>query len=169
MLKNKEYDIPVKTALQIAGWNPKTPLEKVIDYYMSDFENANPPSLLSARQIGFTGAGSDEVVTDQRGYAHIIRELAKKFTSKIILNTTVTSINYTTTSVHVTTSTGDVYVADHAYVTFSTGVLSSPNVRFNPPLPAWKMKSIYMLPMGYYTKIFAKFQTKFWDNNRYVE
>ena len=169
MQKSKEHDIPLRTGLQIVGWNPKSPLENALDYYMSDFENEAPPKELSASSVGFTGEGNDEIVTDQRGYAYVLREQAKSFQNKIHLNTVVKKISYDDKKVTVETSNGTKYEAKYAYVTFSTGVLASSNVVFNPPLPSWKMKAVYMLPMNYYTKIFLKFPTKFWDNNRLVE
>ena len=168
MTKNNEMDIPLKTAFQLVGWNPKTPLQKALDFYLADFENEAPPKELSARSVGFTGEGTDEFVTDQRGYAYVFRQQAQTFLSKVHLNTVVKKISYDDKKVTVETSNGTKYEADYAYVTFSTGVLASSNVVFNPPLPAWKMKAVHMLPMNYYTKIFLKFPTKFWDNNRLV-
>ena len=47
MKKNKELDIPVKTALEIVGWKPKSPMEKALDYYVNDFQNETPPKQLS--------------------------------------------------------------------------------------------------------------------------
>ena len=168
MEKNHEKDIPLKTAFQIVGWNPKSPMEKSMDFYLNDFENEATPKELSAFSVGFTGEGADEVVTDQRGYAYVLRQQAQSFLSKVHFNTVVKKISYDDKKVTVETSNGTKYEADYAYVTFSTGVLASSNVVFNPPLPAWKMKAVHMLPMGQYTKIFLKFQTKFWDNNRLV-
>ena len=166
MKKNKEMDIPLKTAFQIVGWNPKTPLQKALDFYLADFENEAPPKELSTFLTGFTGEGTDEIVTDQRGYAYVLRQHAKQFTSKVLLNTVVKKIDYDENKVTVKTADGKKYKGNYAFVTFSTGVLASSNVLFNPPLPAWKMKAVHMLPMNYYTKIFLKFPTKFWDNNR---
>ena len=168
MKKNQEYDIPLKTAFQFVGWNPKSPLQKALDYYVADFENEKPPTELSAFSNEFTGEGTDEFVTDQRGYAYVLRQQAQTFLRKVHLNTVVKKISYDDKKVTVETSSGTKYEADYAYVTFSTGVLASSNVVFNPPLPAWKMKAVYMLPMGQYTKIFLRFPTKFWDNNRLV-
>ena len=161
-----EFDIPLKTALELVGWRPETPAEQTIDYYFNDFENESPPWTLSAQSVGFTGEGSDEVVVDTRGFAYLLRETAKDFTGKVKLNTRVKKITYDANKVTVLATDGDTYEADYAYVTFSTGVLLSSMVEFSPPLPNWKTKAAYMLPMGYYTKIFLKFPTKFWDNNR---
>ena len=166
MKKNNELDIPVKTAFEIVGWRPKSPMEKALDYYVNEFENETPPKQFSAWSSAFTGEGTDEFVTDQRGYAYLLREETKGFQKKIHLKTVVKRISYTDKKVTVETSNGIKYEADYAYVTFSTGVLASSNVVFNPTLPDWKMKAIYMLPMNHYTKIFLKFPTKFWDSNR---
>ena len=168
MQKNKEHDIPAKTAFEIVGWKPKSPMEKAMDFYFSDFENEAPPKLLSAWSSGFTGEGKDELVTDQRGFAYVLREQAKSFQSKIHLSTVVKKISYDDKKVVVETSNGTKYEAKYAYVTFSTGVLANSDVVFQPVLPAWKMKAVYMLPMNHYTKIFLKFPTKFWDSNRLV-
>ena len=168
MQKKKELDIPVKTAFEIVGWRAKSPMEKALDYYVNDFENEAPPKQFSAWSSGFTGEGTDELVTDQRGFAYVLREEAKSFQNKIHLKTVVKKISYTDKKVTVETSNGTKYEADYAYVTFSTGVLASSNVAFSPALPNWKMKAIYMLPMNHYTKIFLKFPTKFWDSNRFV-
>jgi len=168
MQKKKELDIPVKTAFEIVGWRAKSPMERALDYYVNDFENEAPPKQFSAWSSGFTGGGTDELVTDQRGYAYVLREEAKSFQNKIHLKTVVKKISYNDKKVTVETSNGTKYEADYAYVTFSTGVLASSNVAFSPALPNWKMKAIYMLPMNHYTKIFLKFPTKFWDSNRYI-
>eukprot|EP00794_Sanderia_malayensis_P007304 gene7304-8120_t len=154
MKKNKESDIPLKAALQMSGWEAKTPLDNALEFHISDFENAYPPLLVSSRQAGFTGAGDGEkVVTDQRGYQYLIEQLTTTYKSKIILSTTVKAINYTSSMVR---------------VEVANGVLASSGVKFNPALPGWKMKAIYMLPMAQYTKIFLKFPIKFWENNRYI-
>ena len=67
-----------------------------------------------------------------------------------------------------TTSDGEIYTADYALCTFSTGVLASEMVTFNPPLPEWKKEAILTMPMSVYTKIFLKFPKKFWDDKEYI-
>ncbi|XP_031572601.1 polyamine oxidase 6-like [Actinia tenebrosa] len=52
--------------------------------------------------------------------------------------------------------------------TFSTGVLASDMVTFNPPLPEWKREAILKMPLSVYTKIFIKFPYKFWDEKDYI-
>jgi polyamine oxidase len=71
-------------------------------------------------------------------------------------------------SSQVTTSDGEVYTADFGLCTFSTGVLGSDMVTFNPPLPDWKQESILKMPMSVYTKIYLKFPRKFWDDKEYI-
>jgi len=68
----------------------------------------------------------------------------------------------------VTTSSGEVYTSDYCLCTFSTGVLASDMVQFVPPLPQWKQDAVLKHPMNVYTKIFLKFDKKFWDNNEYI-
>lgn len=68
----------------------------------------------------------------------------------------------------ITTADGEVYTADYGLCTFSTGVLASDMVQFNPPLPDWKREAILKMPMSVYTKIFIKFPHKFWDDKDYI-
>ena len=149
----------------MVGWKPVTNCEHVIDYFLNDFENTYPPETLSLYQMGFTGTKPDAVVTDSRGYKLIVEKLAEEFATQIILNSSVNKISYTEDNVLVKTDSGYQYSADYVFVTFSTGVLQSQSVTFEPPLPEWKMKAIHMLRMGHYTKIFFKFPWNFWDHN----
>lgn len=47
---------------------------------------------------------------------------------------------------------------------YSLGVLQSDNVEFEPPLPEWKRESLLSFHMTTYTKIFLKFNKRFWGD-----
>ncbi|XP_031572600.1 polyamine oxidase 1-like [Actinia tenebrosa] len=98
----------------------------------------------------------------------LYRGIYQKFRNKIKLRRAVKEIKYSSSGVEVTTSRGEVYTADYAICTFSTGVLASDLVTFNPPLPEWKREAILKMPMSIFTKIFLKFPYKFWDDNEFV-
>ena len=164
--ENNLPDIPARVGVQLMGWKSKRPIEKVIEYFNMDFEHSKRPELVSFYQL--FERGEDFFVTDQRGVWSMYEELYKPLTNRILLSKTVREIKYSATSVEVTTSDGDKFAAEYALCTFSTGVLASDIVTFNPPLPQWKKEVIFKNPMSVYTKIFLKFPSKFWDDHEYI-
>ena len=66
------------------------------------------------------------------------------------------------------TKNNEIFMADYVLCTFSTGVLTSDTIIFDPPLPEWKKEAIYKNPMSVYTKIFLKFPRKFWDDHEFI-
>lgn len=87
---------------------------------------------------------------------------------RLLLNTTVTEIQYNKDGVKVHTKNGDVIIADYAITTFSIGVLQHKDVKWTPTLPEWKLEGIYGFHMATYTKIFLNFPKKFWGDTQYV-
>ena len=164
--ENKLPDIPARVGVQLMGWKSKRPIEKVIEYFSVDFEHAKRPELVSFNKL--SKQGEDFFVADQRGIWSMYEGLYKPLTNRIVLSKTVTEIKYSATSVEVTTSDGDKFGAEYALCTFSTGVLASDIVTFNPPLPEWKKEAIFKCPLTVYTKIFLKFPSKFWDDHEYI-
>ncbi|XP_020904254.1 polyamine oxidase 1 [Exaiptasia diaphana] len=164
--KDSRIDIPMRIGLNIKGWNPQKPSEKVVEYREVDFEYTEKPEMDSLSQI--ETRGTDFFVVDPRGYGHIWKETAKPFQDKIKLNTVVTKIMYHDNGVRVETKDGNTYVASFAICTFSTSVLKSNLVQFSPALPSWKIEALHKVPMGVYTKIFIKFPRKFWDSHEFI-
>ena len=149
------------------GWkDEKQRIRKVVEYFNFDFEYGKRPELTSLFQL--SEAGDEFFVADQRGFWSMFEDLYQPLTNRILLSKTVTEIKYSATSVEVTTSDGDKFSAEYALCTFSTGVLASDIVTFNPPLPQWKKEVIFKNPMSVYTKIFLKFPSKFWDDHEYI-
>ena len=163
-------DISLKNALAQEGWIPNRAVQKAVEYFAFDFENAAPPASSSSIIYGITGEGQDVIVTDRRGYGHIPRTIARKFRDRVRLNTVVTKTDYSSYNIiKVSTESGEIYTADYVLVTFSSGVLiNNQVVQFNPTLPSWKTNALNLVPVGYYCKIFMKFPRKFWDNNNYI-
>ena len=164
--QKKLPDIPARVGVQLMGWRNKRPIENVIEYFNMDFEHAKRPELVSFSQM--FAHGKDFFATDQRGFWSMYEDIYKPLTNRILLSKTVKVIKYSVTSVEVSTSDGDKFAADYALCTFSTGVLASDMVTFNPPLPEWKKEAIFKDPMSVYTKIFLKFPSKFWDDNQFI-
>ena len=159
-------DISARVGLQLMGWRSDKPIEKALEYFAFDFEHAKPLELVSYYQL-FT-RGQDFFVTDQRGLWSLYENLYKPVNERVLFQRTVERIKYSDHSVVIQTENKETFVADYALCTFSTGVLASGSVTFNPPLPQWKQEAIYKNPMSVYTKIFLKFPYKFLDDNEYI-
>lgn len=125
------------------------------------------PALLSTRHYSGQSKVVD-IVTDPRGFAGIIDHLAQNFTGKIKTNKVVKQIKYNSNGIEVRTQDGGTYKAKYGLCTFSTGVLASDLVEFVPELPKWKREAISRLPLDYYTNIYVKFPTAFWEDNELI-
>lgn len=159
-------DIPARVGLQLIGWKSNRPIEKVLEYFRLDFEHAKPPDLVSFYQL--FSKGNDFFVSDPRGLWSLYKDLYKPMMDRILLRETVEKIKYSDDSVEIHTKNNDIFVADYVLCTFSSGVLASDAITFDPPLPEWKQEAIYKNPMSVYTKIFLKFPRKFWDDHEYI-
>lgn len=159
-------DIPARVGLQLIGWKSNRPIEKVLEYFRLDFEHAKPPDLVSFYQL--FSKGKYFFVSDPRGLWSLYKDLYKPLMDRILLRETVEKIKYSDDSVEIHTKNNDIFVADYVLCTFSSGVLASDAITFDPPLPEWKQEAIYKNPMSVYTKIFLKFPRKFWDDHEYI-
>lgn len=162
----KLSDIPARVGLQLMGWKSRQPIEKVLEYFRLDFEHAKPPELVSFHQL--FSRGQDFFVSDPRGLWSVFEDLYKPLEERILLRETVEKIKYSDDSVEVQTKNNKTFVADYVLCTFSSGVLASDAITFEPPLPEWKQEAVYKNPMSVYTKIFLKFPRKFWDDREYI-
>ena len=115
--------------------------------------------LQNSTYYGFSEANN--FVFDQRGYNTLLHGEASTFLKprdhRLLLNTVVSSINWSSSGVKVSNKDGSCIQADYAICTFSVGVLQSNLVAFHPPLPRWKQIAISTFQMGVYTKIFLQF------------
>ncbi|CAF2913698.1 unnamed protein product [Rotaria sp. Silwood2] len=166
-------DLSFADGQRLRGWMPETSYEKVADWWAFDFEFADTPSASSmirtaANEKATHGQWSvhDQFVTDQRGYAFLVRQKAKTIATNknILYNSIVTKVTYSNDSVNITLKDGLIIWADYAICTFSIGVLQHKDVQFMPQFPVWKQESIFSFKMVTYTKIFLQFSHKFWDN-----
>ena len=76
-------NIPMRSALGMVGWNPFSSVMETLEYYHFDFENGVSPKSLNAEVFSVTGEGKDVVITDKRGYAHVLEHLSKPFKNKV--------------------------------------------------------------------------------------
>ncbi|KAI8377544.1 uncharacterized protein BYT42DRAFT_570659 [Radiomyces spectabilis] len=174
-MKRHQVDLSSRSALKLLGWHPDTPLKAAVEYFAVDWELAEPAEVSSLDYATgtvdmVTGSfpSGNEFVVDERGFNHILKEEAKWFLqdddSRLLLNTLVKDIFYGDDNVTVITDNGQILTADYAICTFSLGVLQSDNVNFMPPFPDWKREALLSFHMATYTKIFLKFDRKFWGD-----
>ncbi|KAF8515278.1 hypothetical protein JB92DRAFT_2788994 [Gautieria morchelliformis] len=176
-VRSAQVDLTARAGLSTVGYKPRTYLDDAAEYYTFDFEFAQPPEassfIASADNNNFTFLGfssANNLVIDQRGFKTIALTEAATFLnasdSRLLLNHTVASIQYSSSGVTIETSQG-VIQADYAICTFSVGVLQNNDVKFLPALPSWKQEAIDGMNMATYTKIFLRFNNTFWAESQY--
>ncbi|KZV70596.1 amine oxidase [Peniophora sp. CONT] len=174
-------DATARHGYSVVGAKPRTPHEIASEYYQFDWELGQTPEqsswIASAWAANFTfdvdhgGFSTTNLLTiDQRGFARLVQEEAAGFIqeNQVLLNATVTDVEHSLDGVTVALADGRRLSADYALVTFSLGVLQNDDVRFEPPLPDWKMEAIHGMTMGTYTKIYMQFPKKFWFDTEFA-
>ena len=159
----------MRSAFQANGWRADTALKSAVEWFLYDYEYAVKTNMMSTRR--HDGLPQENImVTDPRGYAAVIKYLKKDFVGSIKINVVIKTIteNLKTGKVELTTEGEETFIARYVLCTFSTGVLGSNDVTFEPELPMWKKKAIARIPLAYYTHVFVKFQNAFWDNNEFL-
>ena len=159
-------DMPASTAPKMLGWRSNTPLKKSLSWFDIDFEYGEDEKETSLNSM--SPLGVDLFITDQRGIWTLFSDFYSNLRDKILLNKTVSKIKYDNDGVEITTADGEIFTADNVLCTFSSGVLNSGSVQFDPNLPDWKKEAIFLLKLVYYTKFFLKFPSEFWDDNEWI-
>ncbi|KAH9914298.1 amine oxidase [Fomitopsis serialis] len=168
-------DMSARGGYSLTGSHPESKHQMASEYYQFDWEFGTTPEetswLASSWAHNYTfdpasGGFSYEnlLSVDQRGFKTLIQAEARESLkpAQVRLNSTVSEISSSKHGVKVTLTDGHVLRADYALCTFSLGVLQHSDVKFVPPLPAWKREAIHSMSMGTYTKIFLQFPEKFW-------
>ena len=166
-------DFSIRDVLPYCGWVPKNPAEVAIEYYYYDFEAAVSPKLISLGALLSAGGAEDDIdstggrqvlISDRRGYARIISNMAEKFKTKVRQNHVVEKIDWDKDVVTVKVKEKTIPMkADFVLVTFSVGVLQNQGASmFIPSLPAPFKTSLGKMKMANYLKIFMIFEQRFW-------
>ena len=82
-MESKKSDVPLRSTLGMVGWNPRSSIDRAIEYVTLDFENGVPPEMVSSQIYAVTGGGNDVIVTDERKYSFILQYLAQPFIRKV--------------------------------------------------------------------------------------
>jgi polyamine oxidase len=129
--QNGRADLNMKAALGLSGWKASTPAERAAEYFVFDWEYAEPPIMSSYLEsinsenynsLGF-GNGDNNLVIDQRGFKELILGQAREipgFEKRVLYNEIVRTIKYSDSGVTVTTKGGYTINAEYALCTFSS-------------------------------------------------
>ena len=159
----------MRSAFQANGWRADTALKSAVEWFLYDYEYAVKTDMISTRR--HDGLPQENIiVTDPRGYAEVINYLTTDFNDKIKTNMVIKTIteNLKTGKVELTIEGKETIIARYVLCTFSTGVLGSNLVTFEPELPMWKKQAIARIPLAYYTHVLVKFPNAFWDNKEFL-
>ncbi|KAL9227446.1 hypothetical protein vseg_003132 [Gypsophila vaccaria] len=183
MLK-KNDDMSILNLERLCNIDPKTNLEKMVDFFTFDGEQAEAPRVTSLKHVipmaELHDYGENSYfVADARGFESLVHLLAKQFLSynrkgfvndpRVKFNQVVREIKQTGSGVVVKTEDGKQYQAETVILSPSLGVLQSDLITFTPELPLWKRRAISEFSIGIYTKIFLKFPRKFWPSGNGTE
>jgi lysine-specific histone demethylase 1B len=105
-------------------------------------------------------------------FGSINQIFADVITSKVQLNTAVTTIDFTAKTVKLYDQNDKVYVADKVIVTVPISELKANKINFIPALPTDKVQAFQNIGMDKGLKLFLQFDTKFFThplfNGQYV-
>ncbi|CAF4153693.1 unnamed protein product, partial [Rotaria magnacalcarata] len=142
-------DLSFAEGQRLRGWIPKTPYENVADWWAFDFEFADRPTASSMIRTAANEKAThgqwledDQFVTDQRGYAFLVREEAKRIATNknILYNSTITTID---------------------------GRPSAQRCALYTSISSMETGIDFFFKMATYTKIFLQFPHKFWSNAQF--
>lgn len=186
LLTDNIQDKTIREGLTHVGWKPSQrdypAAADAVEWWLYDGEQAYTPDesslVFNSAVNNFTFlqySSQNNFVIDQRGHNTWIKGEASTFLAgppggeedpRLLLNTVVETIEYTSDGVTIRMTDGSCIQADYAVCTFSLGVLQHESaVSFDPPLPDWKQTSIDMFNIGTYTKIFMQFPERFWPDD----
>jgi monoamine oxidase len=124
---------------------PWTPL---FDYFISLWSSADADQV-SARDIAsYRDTGEDWPVAE--GYGTLVARYGAEV--PVALNAAVREIDWSGKDLRLDTARGEVR-ARKAIITVSTAILGAGDIRFEPPLPAWKQAAVAALPLGNHNRI----------------
>uniref|UniRef100_A0A803L8N4 Amine oxidase domain-containing protein n=1 Tax=Chenopodium quinoa TaxID=63459 RepID=A0A803L8N4_CHEQI len=174
--ENNGDDMSILSFERLQKTDPRSTLEKMVDFFTFDGEQAEAPRVTSLRQVLPMAESHDfgensYFVADSRGFESLVHLIAKQFISfkngaindpRVKFNQAVTEIDQSKGGVTVKTEDGKQYHAKLVILSPSLGVLQSELITYKPQLPLWNRRAISEFSIGVYTKIFLKFPRTFW-------
>ncbi|MDR6867483.1 monoamine oxidase [Microbacterium resistens] len=154
-----------ETALAAQDWDDER-RERVREYlrHRSEEQYGAWIADLAAHGLDDDSIDGDEVVFPD-GYDRLPVRLADGL--DVRLGHVVSHVRWGRDGVAVTTDLGTL-TADTAIVTVPVGVLRSPDLVIDPPLPEPVAGALGRLTMNAFEKVFLRFPTRFWDDGVYA-
>lgn len=93
------------------------------------------------------------------------KEVISKVKDKIVTNSQVTKVDYSSDKIKVSTKNGKTYEADKVIVTVAIPILKDGDITFEPALPKEKTDAFSKIGMDHGSKVFLKFDTRFYNGS----
>ena len=126
---------------------------------------ANISALGKIQEEDKWNSGDDDFKFQETFYDLIDQQIAIKIKENIILNTVVSSIDYTSDNIIITDSNNNTFEADKIIITVPITILKSNSINFNPILNSSKTNAFAKIGMEAGMKVFLKFSKKFYNQN----
>ncbi|MFZ5792088.1 MAG: flavin monoamine oxidase family protein [Pseudomonadota bacterium] len=120
----------------------------LLDYWTSIATAADPDQVAVEDVVNYND--TDENWPLKEGFGALIARFGAD--APVTLNCKVERIAWSRAEIALDTSKGTLR-AKRAIVTVSTGILGAGDIRFDPPLPDWKLEAIAGLPLGTHNRI----------------
>lgn len=180
-LQGSDEDFSLQSAYRLGGWDARTPLEEFVEWQAVDGAFGAGTNEMGLRGLTLYLLGTSDfgdvdvgvIVTDPRGYIHLVNCFTERFLEendpRIHLNTIVTGINWSgddcVCATVIENGVDRQYCGSYAVVTFSTGVLQSGSVTFEPEPPMSWTYTLHRGTMAHFLRVYAEFNETFWDTN----
>ncbi|MGY6561381.1 MAG: flavin monoamine oxidase family protein [Luteibaculaceae bacterium] len=116
----------------------------------------------TAKEDAMWTSGKGDFKFESTYFEFIEQHIALAVKDKIILNTAVKSIDYSTDTITLTDASGNTYSAQKVILTVPVSILKRGDIAFTPPLPANKTEAFSKIGMDAGIKVFLKFKEKFY-------
>lgn len=179
-----QTDVDAQSFLEEFGWKEDelSDIDKLVQFNMLEVWLADGLDNCSVAHNFEEGAndvdlGKEEFfVEDQRGFRCIMDAMSQDIKGKgavIKLGTQVTKIRYLPGNVVVIgkdLKSGQAmeYTAESVVCTVSLGVLQHNMIDFEPPFPEWKTKALNQMKMFTFSKVYAKFEDNFCEDENQI-
>ena len=180
-LQGTREDLSMQAAVRVGGWDARTPLEEFVEWLVIDAVVGAGGNELGLRGTALVFRSATDfgdvdfavVVTDPRGYIHLVNCFTERFLEendpRIHLNTIVTGINWSgddcVCATVIENGVDRQYCGSYAVVTFSVGVLQSGIVTFEPEPPMSWTYTLHRGTMAHFLRLHVEFNETFWDTN----
>lgn len=125
--------------------------------YSAEAEELGVADLSHEVRVHHAGYGNFRLT---HGYVSLIEHVARGL--DVRLGTPATRVRWGAGGVAVTAG-GQEFAADTVVITLPVSLLQQSTVAFEPGLPAWKLRAVHAVRMGWVSKIQLRFSRPFWD------